>query len=80
MGGLRGDERQVLLVVRYAYLKVIMQRDDIGVTNGHSLEDSDLVTDLRNHQSAVVSKPMAQGGPRRWRRWDWANDVTISAH
>lgn len=42
------DERQVLIGGGDSHLEVIMQRDDIWVTNGHSLEYCDLVTDLRN--------------------------------
>lgn len=48
MSSLRGDEHQDPLGCGDSDLEVIVQCDDIGVTNGYSLQYSNLVTDLRN--------------------------------
>jgi hypothetical protein len=61
MSSLRGDEHQDPIGCGDSHLEVIVQCDDIGVTNGHSLQYSNLVTDLRNQESAIVTKFKGSG-------------------
>jgi len=59
-----------------------VQCDDIGVANGHSLQDSNLVTDLMKHWSAIVIKFKGLGYGRKVasREPSWfSGDVAISA-
>lgn len=49
MSSLHGNEHHILVSCGDSYLEVVMERDDVGVTNGYSLQHGDLITDLRSH-------------------------------
>lgn len=64
MSSLRGDEHQDPVGCRDSHLEVIVECDDIGVTDGDSLQDSNLVTDLHKEPGVNIREQIQ--GFRAW--------------